>query len=114
MSRFMVLIYDDEQKWIDGAEGTEAAMNGHRAFGRDHAAQIVAGEALEPTSTATTVKSDASGSVRVTDGPYVETKEALGGFYLIEADDLDQAVQLAKEVPAPWGGLEVRPVMVFS
>ena len=49
-----------------------------------------------------------------TDGPFAETKEALGGYYLVEAADLDEAIALAKQVPTPFGGIEVRPIMVFS
>ena len=50
----------------------------------------------------------------MTDGPFAETKEALGGYYMIEASDLDQAIEIAKQVPARFGGVEVRPVMVFD
>jgi hypothetical protein len=113
MPRFLVLIYEDEQQWIDGAAGTEEALATHYKFNIDRADSIVAGNALEPTTTATSLRKDESGSVQVTDGPFVETKEALGGYYLIEADDFDGAVELAKQVPAPFGGLEVRQVMVF-
>ena len=114
MARFLVLIYEDEQKWIDGAEGSEEAMAQHYKFNLDAADAIVAGHALQPTTTATSLRRNAAGAVEVTDGPFVETKEALGGFYLLEADDLEAAVELAKSVPAPFGGLEVRPIMVFS
>jgi hypothetical protein len=114
MPRFLVLIYEDEQQWIDGMEGAEEALAAHYKFNIDRADSIVAGNALQPTGTATSLRRDESGSVHVTDGPFVETKEALGGYYLIEADDLDAAVAIAKQVPAPFGGLEVRPVMVFS
>ena len=69
---------------------------------------------LEPTATATSVRSDGAGGFTVTDGPFAETKEALGGYYLITADDLDAAIAIAKQVPAPFGGVEVRPVMVFN
>jgi hypothetical protein len=113
MARFLVLIYEDEQQWIDSAPGAAEAMQGHGRFNTEHADAIVAGEALEPTGTATSLRRDESG-VTVTDGPFVETKEALGGFYLIEAADLDAATELAKEIPAPFGGLEIRPVMVFG
>jgi hypothetical protein len=113
MAKFLVLIYEDEQKWIDGAEGTDEAMAAHYKFNIDRADSIVAGNALEPTSTATSLRHDESGAVQVTDGPFVETKEALGGYYLVEADDFDAAIELAKQVPAPFGGLEVRQVMVF-
>jgi hypothetical protein len=114
MSRFLVLIYEDEQKWAEQAEGADEAMAGHTKFNANRADSIVVGHALQPTSTATSVRVGADGSVDVTDGPFVEAKEALGGFYLVEAPDLDAAVELAKEVPAPFGGIEVRPVMVFE
>ncbi|HZC70894.1 MAG TPA: YciI family protein [Jatrophihabitans sp.] len=114
MPKFLVLIYEDEQKWIDEAEGTAEALAAHYKFNIDRADAIVAGKALQPTSTATSLRRDEAGQVQVTDGPFVETKEALGGFYLIEAEDVDQAVELAKQVPAPFGGHEVRPVQVFS
>ena len=77
---------------------------------------------LHPTATATTVRSPGGGGSQdrdgfaagedalVTDGPFVETKEALGGFYLVEVPDLDTALALAREVPAPFGGVEVRPL----
>ncbi|MGO9910134.1 MAG: YciI family protein, partial [Acidimicrobiales bacterium] len=55
-----------------------------------------------------------SGSFTVTDGPFAETKEALGGYYLVEAADLDEAIAIAKQVPARYGGVEVRPIMVFD
>ena len=114
MPRFLVLIYEDEQKWIDGADGTEEAMAAHYKFNIDEADHIVGGNALQPTTTATSLRKDARGAVQVTDGPFAETKESLGGYYLIEADDMDAALEIAKQVPAPFGGLEVRPVMVFS
>ncbi len=72
------------------------------------AARSRGGNALKGTDTATSIRGDV-----VTDGPFVETKEALGGFYLIEADDLDQAIKIAGMVPAQFGGVEVRPVAVF-
>ena len=50
----------------------------------------------------------------MTDGPFVETKEALGGYYVVEAKDLDEAIAMAKDIPSPAGGLEIRPVMVFD
>ena len=74
----------------------------------------VGGNALQPTATATTIRRDGAGGFTVTDGPFAETKEALGGYYLIEAADLDEAIAIAKQVPARFGGVEVRPVMVFE
>ena len=72
------------------------------------AGKLAGGNGLQSTATATSIRGDV-----VTDGPFVETKEALGRFYLLEADDLDQAIKMAKMVPARFGGVEVRPVMVF-
>ena len=72
------------------------------------------GAELQPTRTATTIRKDGVGGFTVTDGPFVETKEALGGFYIVEAADLDEAIALAKTVPAPFGGVEVRPVQVYG
>ncbi len=114
MSKFLVLIYEDEQKWIDMAPGAQEALAQHRKFGTERGDAVAAGAALQPTATATSLRRDADGTVQITDGPFVETKEALGGFYLIEAPDFDAALTIAREIPAPFGGLEVRPVMVFE
>jgi hypothetical protein len=70
---------------------------------------MLGGNALQSTQTATSIRGDV-----VTDGPFAETKEALGGYYLIEAADLDQALAVAKLCPAGFGGVEVRPVMDTS
>jgi hypothetical protein len=76
--------------------------------------KYVAGEALQPTATATTVRVR-NGKVSTTDGPFAETKEQLGGFYLIEAKDLNDAIQVAAKIPsARLGAIEVRPVVDFS
>ena len=86
----------------------------YKQFGDDHAEQIQGGEVLYPTGTATTVRvvGARGGDVVTTDGPYAETKEALTGFYLIEADDLDEAIRIATELPAAWdGAVELRPVI---
>jgi hypothetical protein len=75
---------------------------------------MVAGDALQPTQTATTVRVQ-DGETLTTDGPFAETKEQLGGYYLIEADSLDEAIEWAGKVPgARHGSVEVRPVMDFS
>jgi hypothetical protein len=74
----------------------------------------VAGEALHPTPTATTVRVR-NGKVSTTDGPFAETKEQLGGFYLIEAKDLNDAIQVASRIPsARLGSIEIRPIVVFD
>jgi hypothetical protein len=71
-------------------------------------------EGLQPSATATTLKIEPSGDHIVTDGPFAETKEQLGGFYLIECEDLDEALGWAKRIPMPGGTVEVRPVMDYE
>lgn len=115
MSQYLVLIYGDEKAYAEGGQGLwDEVMKGHNDFGAKHAANLAGGNALQSVDTATSIRKDASGAFAVTDGPFVETKEALGGYYLVEAKDLDEAIAMAKDIPAPGGGLEVRPVMVFD
>jgi len=71
----------------------------------------IAGAGLQPSETATVVRKADGVVVGTTDGPYTETKEQVGGFYLVKAADLDQALALANEIPIPWAVIEVRPVM---
>jgi hypothetical protein len=115
--RYLCLIYENEKQWesLPPAE-SEAIMNEYFAFTEDirKNGKMIAGEALQPTVTATTVRVR-NGKVSTTDGPFVETKEQLGGFYLIEAKDLNEAIQIASRIPsARYGGVEVRPVIDFS
>jgi len=115
MSQFLILIYDDEDAWANaGPETAERIMQGHNKFGENNGPAIKGGDALQPSTTATSIRPDGGGGFTVTDGPFVETKEALGGYYLVEAADLDEAIALAKQVPVVKGGLEVRPIMVFN
>ena len=109
MAQYVVLIYEDEKGWQAGGPAAEAGMKAHEEFAQKHGAVLRGGEALQATGTATTIRDGV-----VTDGPFAETKEALGGYYVVEADDLDQALAIAKDVPAPFGGVEVRPVMTFG
>jgi hypothetical protein len=110
MSKYVVLIYEDESKYAEGGESVWAEVGqAHGAFGEANAKAITGGDALQPTGTATSIRDGV-----VTDGPFAETKEALGGFYLIEAADLDEAIAIGKQVPAKFGGVEVRPVLVFG
>jgi|SRR5215207_504963 len=115
--KYLCLIYDDE-KQMNGMskEEGDAFMGEYFAFtnGIRESGQYVAGEALHPVSTATTVRVR-NGQVSTTDGPFAETKEQLGGFYLIEARDLNDAIQVAARIPsARTGSVEVRPVVDFS
>jgi hypothetical protein len=114
MAAYLILLYRDEDELARMNPDERAEMlAAHRAFQAKHGAAIRAGDALQPQSMAQSIQVG-DGSLAVTDGPFVETKEALGGFYLIEADDLDAAVRIAAEVPVATGGVEVRPVMVFE
>src|SRR4051812_12049023 len=115
MSQYLILIYDNEATWAAAdASVTDQIHAGHTVFAEKNGPAIAGGNALQPTSTATCVRPDGEGGFQITDGPFVETKEALGGYYLVEAADLDEAIAIAKDVPAPHGGLEVRPIRVFS
>jgi hypothetical protein len=115
MAQYLILIYEDEASWANaGQEGYDQAMKEHSAFAENNPSALQGGNALHPTTTATSIRKDGTGGFTVTDGAFAETKEALGGYYLIEAADLDEAIAVAKQVPAPFGGVEVRPVMVFN
>jgi hypothetical protein len=115
--QYMLLIYGDESSW-DGRSDEERGQifQAYGAFTEElrQSGSMVAGDALQPTQTATTVRVQ-EGETLTTDGPFAETKEQLGGYYLIEADSLDEAIEWAGKVPgARHGSVEVRPVMVFE
>jgi hypothetical protein len=115
MAKYLVLIYETERSGDDEPDAAlRAEYDKHWTFIAAHKEQIAAGEALQPTTTATSLRHDGSGEYIVTDGPFVETKEALGGFYLLEAADLDAAIALARQIPSPLGGLEIRPIAVLD
>ena len=115
MAEYLILIYEDEDGYAKGGpEVFEQVGKDHAAFGEANGAALRGGNALQPTGTATSIRRDSSGAVSVTDGPFAETKEALGGYYIVEAPDLDEAIAIAKQVPARFGGVEVRPIMVFD
>ncbi|HZS53943.1 MAG TPA: YciI family protein [Bryobacteraceae bacterium] len=110
--QFLLLIYEPEQRFANGFDPAEFAE--YRAFGEKNAAAIKGGNALQPTPTAKTVRVR-NGKAMTTDGPFAETKEQLGGYYLIEAKDIDEAAKMAAGIPgARFGCIEVRPIMVFS
>jgi hypothetical protein len=115
MSQYLILIYDDETAWANASEADgNRVMAGHNDLAAANADALRGGNALQSTGTATSVRSDGAGGFTVTDGPFVETKEALGGYYLVEAGDLDEAIGVAKQIPVLNGGMEIRPIMVFS
>ncbi|WP_104090244.1 YciI family protein [Arthrobacter sp. GMC3] len=111
MSKYLIMIFQDEVVSIEDAG--ESVSADYVAFMQRRGAHLLNGAALEPPETATTVRRDGSGGFSVTDGPFAESKETLGGYYLIEAADLDEALEIAKEIPAGIG-VEVRPVRVAS
>ncbi|MFJ4172127.1 YciI family protein [Paenarthrobacter sp. NPDC089714] len=112
MAKYLVLIYGDETAASQAAGETISAP--YREFMERRQSVLVGGAALEPAAMATSLRSDGAGDFIVTDGPFAESKEALGGYYIIEAADLDEALEIAKEVPAPFGGVEVRPIRLVS
>ncbi len=113
MAEYLILIYEDENGYANASPDVfQQVMEAHTRFAQqveNKGAKIVSGNALQPTSTATSIRGDV-----VTDGPFAETKEALGGYYLIQARDLDHALDIAKLCPARFGGVEVRPIMDLS
>ena len=114
--RYLLLIYTAEPTEAVPEEimATESAAYG--AFTQEIRERGImqAGEALHPTSSATTVRVQ-NGQTVTTDGPFAETKEALGGFYLIDAKDLDEAIEVAAKIPgAKHGSIEVRPIWEYA
>ena len=115
--RYLCLIYDEEKSYTSMSKAeTDAFMGEYFGFteGIKKSGHYLGGEALKPVHTATTVRIR-NGKMSTTDGPFAETKEQLGGFYLIEARDLNDAIQIAAKIPsARIGSVEVRPIENFS
>ena len=115
--KYLCLIYEDEKKVATMAKTELDAFTGEYftfTDGLKKTGHYVAGEALQPTESATTVRVR-NGKVSTTDGPFAETKEQLGGFYMIDAKDLNDAIQVASKIPsARLGSIEVRPIMTFD
>ena len=111
MPLYAAITYTADVDWTAPEQADEMAEYG--AFSAGAAAVLRGGAALYPTSTATTVRlSEKGGDVVTSDGPYIETKEVLTGFFLLECADLDEAIRRAAEIPAAWNGaVEVRPVI---
>lgn len=115
--RYLCLIYEDEEWWEKATEADmQKGMAEYTTFTENikKNGNYVGGEALQPTKTAKSVRVR-NGKISTTDGPYVETKEQLGGYYLINAKDLNDAVQVASRIPGARNGtVEVRPIMEFD
>ncbi len=110
--QYLLLIYEDEKRFATGYDEAEFAEYG--AFGKKNAGTIKAGNALQPTPAAKTVRVR-DGKAVITDGPFAETKEQLGGYYLIEASSIDEAASIGAGIPGGrYGAIEIRPIMVFS
>jgi hypothetical protein len=115
MARYLLLIHDNEAYYdTAGADERKALDEGHVTFAREHKDVIVEGGHLHVSSTATVVREDGKGGFLMTDGPYAETKEALGGYYVIDVPTLDDALSAAKKLPyfgeTGDAAVEVRPM----
>ena len=111
--QFMLLIYEDESIYGPGKNGPamQQIVAKHMAFNRELGAARIGGAGLKSTASATTVRT-ATGKQSIHDGPFAESKEQLGGFYLIDVPDLDAAIAVAKKVPVLQdGSIEIRPVL---
>jgi hypothetical protein len=111
--QYLLLIYNNERNWTDLSQADMGALMGeYQAFTESIAksGNYKGGNALQPTNTATTVRMR-NGKRQTTDGPFAESREQLGGYYLVDAKDLDEAIEIAGRIPAArTGGIEVRPV----
>jgi len=114
MAEYMILIYEDENGYATASPDVfQQVMEAHNRFAQQVEAKggkMVSGNALQPTSTATSIRGDV-----VTDGPFAETKEQFGGYYLVDAADLDDALAIAARIPtARNGSIEVRPLVLWK
>ena len=112
--KYMLLIYGDETA-LNAAEREECYADSVRLTQQlDSAGQYIGASPLYPTSTSTSVRVR-DGKCIITDGPFAETREQLGGYFLVNAEDLDQAISIAERVPGVrWGTVEIRPVIVID
>ena len=115
--QYMLLIYDDEKVWENMPEAERGQLFGeYGTFTADikKSGHFKAGDALQQIRTATTVRVR-NGKTQTTDGPFAETREQLGGYYLIEAKDLDEATKIAARIPsAKIGSIEIRPIQKYN
>jgi hypothetical protein len=112
--KYLLLIYENEADFVNVSEAEQGKIFQEYmdyTIGIRKSGNYISGEALQPIATATTVR-QRNGKTLTTDGPFAETKEQLGGFYLVDAKDLDEAIKLASGIPAVrTGSIEVRPIM---
>jgi hypothetical protein len=114
MAKYLVLIYGDERKWAEAPDQWhQQNADRHRVFNAEAGTAVLGGNELEPTAQAISVRAGADGRPEATDGPFLETKEVIGGYYLLEAPDLSAAIELAGGIPeasTPFSGVEIRAV----
>ena len=115
--KYLLTLFGDESRWSEATPEQQAeGMKAWDVFtnAASEAGVHLGGEGLQPSATATTVRIPESGEPVVSDGPFAETKEQLGGYYLLDCKDLDDALAWAKRMPLPGGTVEVRPVMDYE
>jgi hypothetical protein len=115
--KYLLTLHGDESRYADRTpEQLAEGMKAWDAYTREaiEAGVHLGGEGLQPSATATTVRIDEGGDTLVSDGPFAETKEQLGGYYLLDCEHLDAAIAWAKKIPMPGGTVEVRPVMDYE
>ncbi len=114
--RYMFLIYTSESQEANfTAAERDDSMQAYTNFGKEAESRglMLAGDALHPTTTATTIRVR-DGKTMTTDGPFAETKEQLGGFYILNCKDINEAIEMGAKIPgAKYGSIEVRPIMEF-
>ncbi|WP_200953302.1 YciI family protein [Agromyces sp. Root81] len=115
MTKYLILIYGDEQEWAAMSDEERRALGeGHRRFVAAAGSAVLGTHELEPAEVATTLRTDSAGRAVRMDGPFLEAKEAVGGYYLVDVPDLDEVMDLAAllyEASAGHSGVEIRPVV---
>jgi hypothetical protein len=115
--KYLLALFSEEGGMEDASpEEMKTVMDRWSAYGREAVEKdaFLAGEGLQPSATASTVRIEEGKEPTVTDGPFAESKEQLGGFYLLECKNLDEALEYAKKIPFQNGSVEVRPVMDYT
>ena len=116
--KFLVLIYGNEQTWANQSQAWQAAnADRHRALIKAAGPAILDADELGPTAQAVSIRRGPAGKPSVTDGPFQETKEIIGGYYLLEAPDRDEAIRLAGQIPEATdthGGVEIRAIVTTA
>ena len=115
MAKYMLLIYGDPAQWdAMSPEQSKAHDASHVAFTAAAGPRVIGGEQLESTPAATALRMNPAGEILISDGPFVETKETVGGYYIVDASDLDEVIALPSQLPevkAQHSGVEIRPLV---